>query len=243
MKQIELLAKSPLCLTVSINSTLLDAGLAYAEERRANSGDRSKPLAELVDIVSNTVNPHGKAHKSTLFQYIDLAEVNEVLGAIMSYRELSGQMIGSSKVRFQKEHILFAKIRPSIDNKKVAFVYQELENAVASTEFIVLSAKEGINPYYLYAAIRSDEFTQSVIGECGGDTGRQRIKPGQLLRIGIPWPDKDVRDTIAARVEEFFKALSKTEALRQQAVEVAFEALGTTSMRTAQPRRKRTKKS
>jgi len=239
---IALLSKAPLCLTVNTNSTLLDAGLAYGEKRRIDSGGQSRLLVELVDIASNTVNPHGKAHKSTTFQYIDLAEVDEVLGAIMSYRELSGHLIGSSKVRFKKGHILFAKIRPSIDNKKIAFVYQEFENAVASTEFIVLSVKDGVDPYFLYAAMRSDEFTQAVIDTVGGDTGRQRIKPGQLLQIGVPWPDQDVRDTIAARVKEFFESLSQTAALREQAIEVAGEALGATSMKTAAPRRKRTKK-
>lgn len=238
---IELLSRSPLCLSVNPDSLLLDAGLAYGVRRRADSG-KSRPLGELADAGSNTVNPHIKKHRTTIFQYIDLAEVDEVLGAIMSYRELSGQLIGSSKVRFKKGQLLFAKIRPSIDNKKIAFVYQELENAIASTEFIVLSAKDGIDPYYLYAAIRTDEFTRAVIDAVGGDTGRQRIKPAQLLQISVRWPDQDVRDTIAARVREFFDSLSKTVALREQAIEVAAEALGATTMRTAAPRRKRTKK-
>ncbi len=240
---IKVLSKAPLCVAVDEASALLDAGLAYGEKRRADSAGQSKLLKDLADTVPGTVNPHSKAHKSTTFQYIDLAEVDEVLGAIMSYRELSGHLIGSSKVRFKKGQILFAKIRPSIDNKKIAFVYQEFENAVASTEFIVLAAKEGIDPYYLYAAMRSDQFTQAVIDTVGGDTGRQRIKPGQLLNLGVPWPDQDVRDTISARVREFFESLEKTAALRQQAIEVASDALGATSMKTAQPRRKRTKKS
>jgi hypothetical protein len=241
--KIQLLEKAPLCLMVDAGSDLLDAGRAYAAKRRADAGTSSKPLGELADIVPGTVNPHNKAHRATTFQYIDLAEVDEVLGAIMSYRELPGQLIGSTKVRFKKGDILFAKIRPSIDNKKVAFVYQELENAIASTEFLVLSAQEGVDPYYLHAAMRSDEFTQSVINTVGGDTGRQRIKPSQLLQIGIPWSDNDVRDTISARVREFFDSLSKTAALRQQSIDVGDEALGPTSMKTAQPRRKRTKKS
>ena len=239
--KIKLLSKSPLCLTVDAKDQFLDAGQAYGVKRRLDSKGHSRPLSELAEVVSGTVNPQNKAHQSTTFQYIDLAEVDEVLGAIMSYRELLGSLIGSSKVKFKKGNILFAKIRPSIDNKKIAFVYQELENAVASTEFIVLDAKKDVDPFFLYAAMRSDEFTQAVIDIVGGDTGRQRIKPAQLLQIGIPWPDKDIRDTISKRVSEFFEALAKTAALREQAIEIAAEALGATSMKTAQPRRKITK--
>lgn len=241
MKPIELRSKSPLCITVDPASDFFDAGFAYAEKRRVEGGSTLKMLGELVDLSSKAVNPHAKAHGLTTFQYIDLAEVDEVLGAVMSFRELLGQFVGSSKVRFKHRDILFAKIRPSIDNKKVAFVYQEFENAIASTEFIVLSPKSGVDPYYLYAALRADEFTQSAIRACGGDTGRQRIKPQQLLELSIPWPEADVRVAIAARVKEFFDALSEATELRIQALEISQDVLGLTSMRTAQPRRKRTK--
>ena len=241
MSPIDLLNKSPLCLTVDAETPLFDAGLAYAHKRKLEGGLNRRLVSDLADIRTSTVNPVAAAHKSTVFQYIDLAEVDETLGSIMSYRELAGHQIGSSKVKFRHRDVLFAKIRPSIDNKKVAYVHQELDNAVASTEFIVLTAKSGIDPLYLYAVMRSDEFTSDVIRACGGDTGRQRIKPAQLLALTVPWPEQEVRVEIAAKFLSFINALSEAMALRQQALEIAQEAIGSTTMRTAEPRRKRTK--
>jgi type I restriction enzyme S subunit len=231
-----------LCVSVDAKSAFIDAGFAYAAKRRAESGGTTRLLRDLADRISVTVSPHADQHADTMFQYIDLAEVDEVLGAIMSYRQISGRLVGSSKVRFKHKDILFAKIRPSIDNKKVAYVYQELENAVASTEFIVLRPKDDTNPFYLYAALRSNEFTEAVIRECSGDTGRQRIGTQRLLDIPVPWPDEDVRQDIATNVAAYFASLETTMALRQQAIEISGEALGSTTMRTAQPRRKLTKK-
>lgn len=240
---ITLLNKTPLCMSVDSGLPFIDAGFAYAFKRRADSGAKTRLLGELVDRNSATVSPRAEQHSDTIFQYIDLAEVDEVLGAIMSYREIAGSHVGSSKVRFKHSDILFAKIRPSIDNKKVAYVYQELENAVASTEFIVLRVKDvvEVDPLYIYAALRSNDFTNAVISECGGDTGRQRIRTNSLLNIPIPWPDKDIRADIAINVSAYFASLETAMALRQQAIEISEEALGPTTMRTAQPRRKQTK--
>ena len=243
MAAVSVLSKSPLCVTVAQNSKFIDAGFAFAAARREAAGPAMKRLGDLVDHASASVNPHGKRHTSTLFQYIDLAEVDEVLGTIMSYRELNGAQVGSNKVRFRHMDVLFAKIRPSIDNKKVALVYQELENGIASTEFIVLRAKPEVDAEYIYAALRSDDFTEAVIRECGGDTGRQRIGPTNLLDIPIPWPDAEQRKDVIEKVRAYMKSLETTMALRQQAVDLSEEVLGPTSMRTAVPRRKRTKKS
>jgi hypothetical protein len=63
-----------------------------------------------------------------------------------------------------------------------------------------------------------------------------------LLDIPVPWPDEDVRQDIATNVAAYFASLETTMALRQQAIEISGEALGSTTMRTAQPRRKLTKK-
>lgn len=101
---------------------------------------------------------------------------------------------------------------------------------------------------------RPAEWRKARRGACGrpeclaaprtaGRYGRQRIKPNQLLQLQIPWPEEDVRKTIASQVQKFFDALAEAGALREQAIEVAIEAIGLTSLRTTQPRRKRTKKS
>jgi type I restriction enzyme S subunit len=209
---------------------------------RLSGGASSKPLRQLVTLENDIVNPQAESHKTTLFQYLDLAEVDEALGAFLLYRELNGRDVASAKTRFRTGDILFAKIRPSIDNKKIAYVFQELENAIASTEFLVLRPIQPANAFYIFAALRSDDFTRQVIASCGGDTGRQRVPPGKLLNLMIPWADSQVRQTISKGVSEYFSSLSSAFELHEQAIALAKDALGQTTFRTAKPRRKPTKK-
>lgn len=242
MKNIQIQQSQPLCAWVDSNSQLLDAGSALAaflKTSGAKSGKRQ--LSDLVDHISESVNPQAKKHQATTFQYIDLAEVDEALGSIVLHRELPGRDIASNKARFRHGDILFAKIRPSLDNKKVAYVFQEFDNAIASTEFLVLRPKAGVSPYYVFAAIRADAFTSQVIASCGGDTGRQRVLPERLLDLQIPWPNDDIREVISNNYKNHFAALHSALQLREQALEVAKDALGATSFRTAKPRRKPTK--
>src|SRR5205814_3148966 len=106
------------------------------------------------------------------------------------FRQLKGSRIGSNKHRFRKFDILFAKIMPSLANKKIALVTQDVTNAVASTEFIVLRKKPAadINLYYLFRALRSDYFTRQAEANVTGATGRQRITPIRLLELKIIVP-------------------------------------------------------
>ena len=117
----------PLCLTTDANGTLLDTGAAYAECLRGIEGAQSRRLSELLTHVSETVNPQSQKHQATMFEYIDLAEVEETLGAIMTNRQLLGGDIASSKVRFRQGDILLAKLRPSIDNKKLHMCFRNIQ--------------------------------------------------------------------------------------------------------------------
>ena len=232
---------SLLCLTTEVED-LLDAGSAYAVYLRDSNRGAAKRLGDVVTLRSETVNPQSEKHRYTTFEYMDLAEVEETLGAIVRYRQLLGKDIASNKIRFGYGDILFAKIRPSIDNKKVAYVFQEFENAIASTEFLVLTPKEEKDTFFIFGALRSDEFNSHVIASCGGDTGRQRIRPSRLLDLIIPWPAAEIRQSIGKAIGSGFDVLAQALALQEQAIEVAETTLGKTSFQTAKPRRKMTQR-
>jgi hypothetical protein len=159
----------------------------------------------------------------------------------MSHRELAGAQIGSTKARFKTGDILFAKIRPSIDNKKVAYVFQTFDNAIASTEFLVLRPHNPADAPFIFTALRADYFTEQVMTACGGDTGRQRIRPEQLLDLQIRWPEDNVRANIAKTCARQFEALARAFELREQALRAAEDAIGPTKFQTAKARRKPTK--
>lgn len=237
---IDLLSKSPLVITIdedeAANLETIDAGAAYTEYLHRQAGNFAEaPLGNFVDIISMSINSRLKRYSGQDFEYVDLREIDDISGHILTFRNLKGSEIGSTKHRFQKWDILFAKIMPSLANKKVALVTQDIANAVASTEFIVLRRKPDalINLYYLFRALRADYFTQQAAANVTGATGRQRINPTRLLELRIVYAPLELQEQIGKAVEQEF-------ALRTLAVEEAKRAddeakliLGPTTLRSA----------
>lgn len=187
---IELIQTDPLVLTITEESAssidTVDAGAAYTKYLHEQIGDfEQQPLGNFVNVVSKSVNPRSSKYAGQTFEYIDLREVDDIYGYILTLKVNQGSEIGSTKHRFQKNDILFAKIMPSLANKKIALVTQDVTNAVASTEFIVLrkKAEVDINLYYLFRALRSDHFTRQAKANVTGATGRQRISLSKLLEL------------------------------------------------------------
>jgi len=146
VKAIELVSYRPLIITVGEETAnelgTFDAGAAYTHYLHDQVGDfPSIPLGDVVEVVRESVNPRSPRYGGVDFEYVDLREVDDIYGQVLTFRRVKGTQIGSTKVRFRKGDILFAKIMPSLANKKIALVTHDVTNAVASTEFIVLRPK------------------------------------------------------------------------------------------------------
>lgn len=96
---------------------------------------------------------------------------------------------GGSK--FKNGDTIMARITPCLENGKTAFVdfLDQDEVAGGSTEFIVLSGKDGVSDsnYVYYLAI-SPEIRETAIKAMTGTSGRQRVENNKLMshRISIP---------------------------------------------------------
>jgi hypothetical protein len=130
---------------------------------------------------------------------------------------------------------LFAKIMPSLANKKLCLVTQDVSNAAASTEFIVLRRKResAINLFYLFRALRSDHFTRQAVARVTGDTGRQRISPTTLLNLRIIVPPEELQDKVGSAVERevTLRTLAYEQATR--ADDESSLVVGPTTLRTS----------
>lgn len=76
-----------------------------------------------------------------------------------------------------------------------------------------------VNPYYLLAILRLDEYHQLINREKRGQTSH--IYPNDLEKIAIPLADKGKQDTIA---QEFTNRLNKAEDLKNEASKLLEEA-------------------
>jgi len=236
---IQLIKTEPLILTISeeiaSNIDTVDAGAAYTQYLHQQVGDfEHKPLSDFVEIVSKSVNPRSTQYVSQTFEYINLSEVDDIYGYVLIFRIKQGRDIGSTKNRFQKHDILFAKIMPSLENKKIALVAQDVNNAIASTEFIVLRKKPQaeINLYYLFRALRSDFFTRQAVANVTGATGRQRISPIKLLSLKIIVPPEEIQKQIGDAVEKEFTLRTLAAEQSKKADDLACLVLGSLTLRT-----------
>lgn len=235
---IEVLSTKPLIITIDESEAktieTIDAGAAYTEylHRQVGAFDE-EPLSEYVDVVSHSINPRSKKHAEKTFEYVDLREVDDIYGQILKFRVLKGAEIGSTKYRFQKLDILFAKIMPSLANKKIALVTQDVTNGIASTEFIVLRKKpdKNINLFYLFRALRSDHFTRQAVANVTGATGRQRISPTRLLQLRIILPPAELQQQIGEATEYEFALRTLAAEQSKQADDAALPILGPTTLR------------
>jgi fido (protein-threonine AMPylation protein) len=135
-----------------------------------------------------------------LVPYVGLPECEqtEVRDVLMRpYSEVKGRSIVKSG------DILFARIEPSIFNKKYILV-EDLKGynfAYTSTEFYVVTPNEGVvDPYYLYAMFFSSFLFNQARGKTTGSSGRRRLDPAMFRDLQIPTPPKEVQQAIAAEV-------------------------------------------
>jgi restriction endonuclease S subunit len=99
--------------------------------------------------------------------------------------------------------ILFARIEPSVFNKKYVLVEDlgEFSYAYTSTEFYVVRANEQIvNQSYLYSIFFSSFVFNQIKGKTMGSTGRRRIDLDLFSELKIPYPSRNIQNEIAEEV-------------------------------------------
>lgn len=120
---------------------------------------------------------------------------------------------GGSK--FCNGDTIMARITPCLENGKTAFVdiLDDGETAFGSTEFIVMSAKEGISdPQFVYYLATSPAFRKVAIKSMVGTTGRQRVQQGVLSELELLMPPLEEQQ----RIGKFLGILDEKIALNEK---------------------------
>lgn len=106
-----------------------------------------------------------------------------------------GIEIGSNKFRVPHNAVLVSKLNPRIP--RVWAPNGIPENAVASTEWLVLTPEQTIDRMFLYSVCRSPSFCEKMELAATGTTGsHQRISPATAMDIEVQLPE-DVDEQIA----------------------------------------------
>lgn len=162
------------------------------------------------------INPSRKVENlnlTDLVPYIGLPETDDLeIKKILRrpYKEVKGRNI------IKEGDILFARIEPSIFNKKYIFVgdLQGNKYAFTSTEFYIVKAKENINPKFLFYMFFTKDVFAQVLGRTTGSTGRRRLDKGVFENLLIPYPDERTQNHIVQIMDNAYnlKKSKETEA-------------------------------
>jgi len=158
-----------------------------------------------------------------VFTEIDLADVDKQTGEVSSARVRRGAEFKGSKTPFDEGDLLFARIRPSLNNVVVAQrPHPDLPSTLAgSSEWIRLTPEQ--ESHFALVAARSS-FVRDQLQGTGGQT-RPRIKADDLPGLLVPDPGAANRATIDRVVE---RAMRVRLAARKEldAIAAMYESFG-----------------
>jgi len=170
-----------------------------------------KGFVELKEVA--LVNPTRKKpvfDNDAIVPYVGLPETNDQQIReiwMRPYKQVRGRNI------IRKGDILFARIEPSVFNKKYILVddLKEHDFAFTSTEFYIVEPKENINPLFLFYMFFVQPVYDQVTGKTTGSTGRRRLDKGAFEKILIPLPTRKIQDKIVSHLQNAYTEKRKKE--------------------------------
>lgn len=146
------------------------------------------------------------------FKYIDISCIDVQTGLVNNHQDLLGEEAPSRARKVVSAYdILISTCRPT--RGAIAVVPIDFHNEVASTGFSVLKAKDGVNPFYLFFALRLDS-TLEQFRKFSTGSSYPAILDEDVLNTFIPVPSLDEQNRIA---EEVFLQIKKRENMINEA--------------------------
>ncbi len=158
------------------------------------SGVDSVPLRALAERYTARISSDEVGKQQLPF--VGLEQIDPATGYVA---RASGAEPAGTSASFSAGDILFSKLRPYLN--KVAICPPHFVNAAGSTELLTYRVKKGIDPYYLYFAIRSQLVLNQVIDITSGLT-HPRIDPGLVDEIVIPVAEPAAQKRIGRLVRD-----------------------------------------
>jgi len=179
---------------------------------------------KITDIAKNsdeTIEPRAQPEKD--FDYIELADINQVIGTIESANAIKGKDAPSrARMLLRSGDVIASTVEGSLD--KVALVSEEHDGAIGSTGFFVLRPRT-VAGGYLLALTESPIVQEQMRCESSG-TILAAVPSKSLRNIIVPNIPPDEQDEIAALVQQSHAARREAKMLldkAKRAVEIAIE--------------------
>lgn len=148
-------------------------------------------LSDIIDF-----NPKIKLEKGEEYAFIPMENITPDVKFVSDSEKKEWQ--GQSSSKFQSGDILFARIYPCLDNRKIAVAKVD-DKGFGSTEFFVLRAKKGLaDQNFIYYLCTSDLIVNTATNSYVGASGRQRADLKFIKNSVFKLPDLNNQKKIAA---------------------------------------------
>jgi len=154
-------------------------------------------LNSIGKISNEIIDP--KTNPDNLFNYIELANINETIGIIEDINRIFGKDAPSrAKMYLREKDIIASSVQGSIE--KIAIIPKELEGSIGSTGFFVFRPFE-LNRYYFLALMKNPIIQYQMKREASG-TILAAVSPNSLKNILIPDISLEKQNEIANLTEQ-----------------------------------------
>lgn len=160
------------------------------------ASNEETPLSEFV-----LFDPRENVKRNSPYMFFEM----KCLSTTSSIIAKGEHRVVASASSFRNLDTLLAKITPCLENGKTGLVMDLSEGEIArgSTEFIVMRAKEGVSPYWVYCLARSEPFREVAIQSMTGTSGRQRVTVDSLRGFKVT-TNENLQRRFHEIVEPFF---------------------------------------
>lgn len=204
-KQNEILEKTAMAIFKSWFvdfEPLKDQKFVYSEEL-----DREIPEGWEVDTTTRFIeyNPTIRMGKGKEYPFVEMKDVK--IDSLTS--EYQNKVFSGSGIKFRGGDTLLARITPSLEHGKTAFVWfiDENEYGFGSTEFFVLHPKSIYLKEFVYLLSKNEDFREVAINSMSGTSGRQRADVNALKNYVIPIPPQPILQRFHSLVEPLFQKI------------------------------------
>lgn len=189
-----------LSINKKINANLQQQAFCLFDQFLTKASGESVLISDIADL-----NPKRALTKNQIAKCIDMAQLSTT-GAFPDGwvdKPFKGGM------RFANGDTLLARITPCLENGKTAFIdfLNEGEVAFGSTEYIVLSPKEGIPPEFLYCLARYPAFVDYAVKNMNGSSGRQRVSAETIGQYSLPRLSDEQYQTFGELASPMFRKM------------------------------------
>lgn len=170
------------------NKTLEEMAQTLFRQWFVEEADEGWEVGTLNDIMQ--FNPTHSLKKGEIHPFLEMGNVQTFKSCVADWYKRAF----TSGTKFKNGDTLLARITPSLENGKTAYVdfLEGDEIGWGSTEFIVMRMKDGFHPFISYLVARNEDFREFAIGNMTGSTGRQRAQAKDIKEYEIAIPPIEI---------------------------------------------------